>query len=103
MAAWHDLYTQAGCCESRHGTQAILRSQSPIDASYSGSRVSRNSGASHGEFRGKPVNIKNVNYYALVKDRWIDVHVSVSNPSPQDDVVLAALDKKLEFKVLAEK
>lgn len=56
-----------------------------------------------GEFRGKPVNMKNVNYYALVKDRWVDVHVSVSNPAPQDNAVLAALDRKLEFKVLGEK
>jgi hypothetical protein len=56
-----------------------------------------------GEFRGKPVNIRHVNYYALVKDRWIDVHLSVSNPTQQDNAVLAALDKKLEFKVLGDK
>lgn len=56
-----------------------------------------------GEVRGKPVNMKNVNYYALVKDRWVDVHLSVSNPAQQDNAVLAALDKKLEFKVLGEK
>jgi len=56
-----------------------------------------------GDFEGRRVNMKNVNYYALVKDRWIDVHVSVSNPMEADNAALANLDKKIAFTVLGQK
>lgn len=56
-----------------------------------------------GTWGGKRINIKNLNYYALVQDRWIDVHVSVGNPTAADDAALANLDKEIAFAVLGAK
>ncbi|HEY6093656.1 MAG TPA: hypothetical protein VIU93_01765 [Gallionellaceae bacterium] len=52
---------------------------------------------------GQKISVKNVNYYALVQDRWIDVHVSVGNPTAADNAALANLDNKIAFTVLGVK
>lgn len=42
---------------------------------------------------------RNVNYYFVFENRWFDVHFSVAAPTKDDDKVVAAFDKSLQYKV----
>lgn len=50
-----------------------------------------------GEFGGKRINMKNVNYYALSHGKWIDLHISVSNPTQSDEDAIGEIDATLGF------
>jgi len=47
--------------------------------------------------RGKSVRSQHVHYYAVHQGRWIDVHVSVNDPTDVDDAAIVGLDATLDF------
>ena len=48
-------------------------------------------------FQGKPFRMTNVNYYFIFRDRWVDVHISVSDPRPEDDQIFKTFDASLSY------
>jgi hypothetical protein len=46
---------------------------------------------------GSAVTQKNVNYYFAYEGKWVDVHISIINPTKEDDVVIATFDKELSY------
>lgn len=47
-------------------------------------------------FQGRPLTLRNVNYYMAHQGRWIDVHISIVEPVPEDESVFRAFDQSLE-------
>lgn len=39
----------------------------------------------------------NVNYYFMFDGKWVDVHISITNPTKDDDAVIASFDKSLNY------
>jgi len=39
----------------------------------------------------------NVNYYFMFEGKWVDVHISITNPTIEDDAVIASFDKGLNY------
>jgi hypothetical protein len=54
------------------------------------------------EFAGRPVTHRNVNYYIAFQGRWVDVHISIIDPTPEDDIVIAAFDRSLVYRMKTE-
>ena len=48
-------------------------------------------------FEDRTVTDRNVNYYFVFQNRWVDVHISVINPQKEDEVIFAAFDKSLTY------
>ena len=46
---------------------------------------------------GPQTNQKNVNYYFMFEGKWVDVHISMMNPTKEDDAVIASFDKGLSY------
>ena len=49
------------------------------------------------EFRGQPIRQRHVNYYIAFRDKWIDVHVSIIAPTPEDQQIFTTFDKSLRY------
>jgi len=47
------------------------------------------------DFQGRAIRHKNVNYYMAFRGRWLDVHISIIEPTAEDEKVFAAFDKSL--------
>ena len=51
-----------------------------------------------GTMQGKSLdNMKHVNYFAEYMGRWIDVHISVNNPTPEDEQAILQLEENFKF------
>jgi len=46
---------------------------------------------------GKPMRLKNVNYYFIFRGRWVDVHISVGEPAAADEMVFNTFDESLKY------
>lgn len=55
------------------------------------------------EFAGRQVKQKNVNYYFAFQGKWVDVHISITDPTVKDEPVIAAFDKSLSYRKVAPK
>lgn len=55
------------------------------------------------EFAGRQVKQKNVNYYFAFQGKWVDVHISITDPTVKDEPVIAAFDKGLSYRKVAPK
>lgn len=44
-----------------------------------------------------PLVQHNVNYYFMFDGKWVDVHVSITNPTKADEAVIAHFDKSLSY------
>ena len=40
---------------------------------------------------------RNVNYYFMFNGKWVDVHISITNPTKDDDALIAKFDKGLSY------
>lgn len=49
------------------------------------------------DIRGEAVTQQNVNYYFMFDGKWVDIHVSIINPTPEDAAIIAAFDKGLVY------
>jgi hypothetical protein len=49
------------------------------------------------DLQGKPVRQRNANYYVAFGGKWIDVHISVDEPTPDDEKIFTDFDKSLKF------
>jgi hypothetical protein len=49
------------------------------------------------EFRGRPVRQRHVHYYVAFRGKWIDVHISIIEPSEEDAGIFAAFDRSLSY------
>ena len=50
------------------------------------------------EFEGKPIRSTNINYYFAFRGKWVDVHVSIIEPTSADAKILAEFGKSLEYR-----
>src|SRR5581483_11784692 len=50
-----------------------------------------------GEFGGKKFKQKSVNYYIAFGGKWVDVHISVIMPTPEDEVAFTTFDNTLTY------
>ena len=48
-------------------------------------------------FQGKPFRMTNVNYYFIFRDRWVDVHISISDPKLEDQEIFNTFDSSLSY------
>ena len=48
-------------------------------------------------FEGKKIRQRNVNYFFAYRGRWIDVHISVIEPTPQDQAIFDRFDSSLSY------
>lgn len=48
-------------------------------------------------FGDKKIIHRNVNYYFCHKNKWVDVHISVIMPVPEDNQILKTFDKTLGY------
>jgi hypothetical protein len=48
------------------------------------------------KFQGKPLRMRNVNYYIAYSGKWIDIHISVVEPTPADENIFTAFDSSLK-------
>jgi hypothetical protein len=46
---------------------------------------------------GEPVTQQNVNYYFVFEGKWVQVHLSVVNPTPEDAAIITAFDEGLVY------
>ncbi len=44
-----------------------------------------------------PIKQRNVNYYFMFDGKWVDVHISITNPTKDDDGVITKFDKGLSY------
>jgi hypothetical protein len=44
-----------------------------------------------------PLAQHNVNYYFMFNGKWVDVHISITNPTKDDDALIAKFDKGLNY------
>jgi hypothetical protein len=42
--------------------------------------------------------MNNINYYFAFRGKWIDVHVSVIQPTPADAAILDAFEASLDYR-----
>jgi hypothetical protein len=50
------------------------------------------------QFQGKqPIRQRNFNYYFAFRDKWVDVHISITAPTEQDAKVFATFDRTLSY------
>lgn len=49
------------------------------------------------EIGGKRFKQKNINYYSAFRGKWIDVHISIVEPTKDDESTVAAFDKSLRY------
>jgi hypothetical protein len=49
------------------------------------------------EFKGHTIRHRNVNYYAAFGGKWIDVHISIIDPTDPDEQIFVAFDESLNF------
>ena len=47
--------------------------------------------------RGETIRQRNANYYFMFKGRWVDVHISMINPTDEDAAVFTSFDKALRY------
>ncbi|MBI3130930.1 MAG: hypothetical protein HYZ13_06195 [Acidobacteria bacterium] len=50
-----------------------------------------------GTYQGKPYLQRNVNYFFAFRGRWMDLHVSVLNPSGEGDGIFEGFDRSLNY------
>jgi hypothetical protein len=50
-----------------------------------------------GTFKGEPFTQRNVNYFFAFRGKWIDVHISVINPRPEDEPIIPIFDRTLAY------
>ncbi|MES2569391.1 MAG: hypothetical protein V4710_04975 [Verrucomicrobiota bacterium] len=46
---------------------------------------------------GPQVTQKNVNYYFMFDGKWVDVHISILNPTKEDEAVIGSFNKGLSY------
>ena len=49
------------------------------------------------ELKGQPIRQRNVNYYIAYRGKWIDVHISIIEPTQEDAKIFAAFDTGLSY------
>lgn len=49
------------------------------------------------DIAGETLTQRNVNYYFMFEGKWVDVHISITNPKKEDDAVIADFDKGLSY------
>ena len=49
------------------------------------------------EFQGQPIRHRNVHYYFVFQQKWVDVHISVTAPTKADEDIFAAFDRSLHY------
>ena len=49
------------------------------------------------ELQGQPIRQRNVNYYIAYRGEWIDVHISIIEPTQDDAKIFAAFDTSLSY------
>jgi len=49
------------------------------------------------EFKGQPIQQRNVNYYIAFGGKWIDVHISIIEPTKEDEKIFVTFDKALSY------
>jgi len=49
------------------------------------------------EYQGKTIRHRNVNYYFVFNDKWVDVHISIIAPTEKDDAIFAVFDRSLSY------
>lgn len=47
--------------------------------------------------QGRPFEQLHINYYFIFQGKWMDLHVSMVNPTPEDLAFLATLEKSLRY------
>jgi len=47
--------------------------------------------------QGEAVTQQNVNYYFVFEGKWVGIHLSIINPTPEDAALIAAFDKGLVY------
>lgn len=50
-----------------------------------------------GQFEGKSFRSRNVNYYFAFRGKWVDLHISVIEPTASDDALFKAFDTSLDY------
>lgn len=50
------------------------------------------------EFRGKPIRSANINIYFVFRGKWVDVHVSIIEPTAADLAILDEFGKSLDYR-----
>jgi hypothetical protein len=48
------------------------------------------------KFQGKPIRMRNVNYYIAYGGKWIGIHISFVEPTPADEKIFATFDGSLK-------
>ena len=49
------------------------------------------------QFRGTPIRQRNVHYYVAFRAKWIDVHISIIEPTHEDAKIFAVFDASLSY------
>jgi hypothetical protein len=49
------------------------------------------------EYKGKTIRHRNVNYYFVFNDKWVDVHISIIEPNEKDAEIFAMFDRSLGY------
>ena len=49
------------------------------------------------ELDGQPIRQRNVNYYIAYRGKWIDVHISIIEPTEEDAKIYTAFDTSLSY------
>jgi hypothetical protein len=49
------------------------------------------------EYQGKTIRHRNVNYYFVFNDKWVDVHISIIAPTEKDAEIFAVFDRSLSY------
>lgn len=49
------------------------------------------------ELQGQPIRQRNVNYYIAYRGKWVDVHISIIEPTQDDAKIFAAFDTSLSY------
>jgi hypothetical protein len=49
------------------------------------------------DIAAEPVGQRNVNYYFMFDGKWVDVHISLTNPTKDDDALIGKFDKGLNY------
>ncbi len=49
------------------------------------------------DFQGKRIQHRNINYYFVYRDKWIDVHISIIDPRQEDEAIFGSFDKSLDY------
>lgn len=47
--------------------------------------------------QGMAFRLTNVHYYFIYRDKWVDVHISMGNPTPEDYQVFKTFDASLRY------